>query len=64
MRIIFCVLPIQANPADILIVLMFLKNMLSHVQRREHLHAEKAEDENEAKSFVHSNSHSKRVLTS
>ena len=64
MRTIFCVLVIEADMAVVLILLMFRMNMLSHVQRREHLHAEKAEDENEAKSFVHSNSHSKRVLTS
>lgn len=46
MRIIFCVLPIQADLAGILIVLMFLKNMLSHVQKREELHTEKAGNKN------------------
>ena len=63
MSTIFCVLVIQANLAGVLILVMFLMNMLSHVQRREHLHAEKAEDENEAKFSVHSIPHSKQTLT-
>ena len=63
MRTIFCVLVIQANLAGVLILFMFLMNMLSHVQKRKHLHAEKAKDENEAQFFVHSNSHSKQTLT-
>ncbi len=46
MPVIFCWLAIQANVAGLFIVLVLLKSMLSHVQKREELHTEKAGNKN------------------